>query len=92
MNNIIDIYNNILKYDNKIINFVIDKNNIIWFKFLTICRLLNYKSSKDTLKAHVFKENKVRFKELNLYFYPKDQLDTIYINERGLYTFNYKNK
>ena len=55
MNNIIDIYNNILKYDNNIINFVIDKNNIIWFKFLTISKLLNYKSSKDALKVHVFK-------------------------------------
>ena len=54
MNNIIDIYNNILKYDNKIINFVIDKNNIIWFKFLSISNLLNYKRSK---------ENKIRFKE-----------------------------
>ena len=92
MNNIIDIYNNILKYDNKIINFVIDKNNIIWFKFLTISKLLNYKSSKDALKVHVFKENKIRFKELDLYFKPKEQLDTIYINESGLYTFLIKSK
>jgi prophage antirepressor-like protein len=92
MNNIIDIYNNILKYDNNIINFVIDKNNIIWFKFLSISNLLNYKSSKDALKVHVFKENKIRFKELNLYFKSKDRPDTIYINESGLYTFLIKSK
>ena len=92
MNNIIDIYNNILKYDNNIINFVIDKNNIIWFKFLSISRLLNYKRSKDALKAHVFKENKIKFKELDLYFKPNEQLDTIYINESGLYTFLIKSK
>ena len=92
MNNIIDIYNNILKYDNNIINFVIDKNNIIWFKFLSISKLLKYKSSKDALKAHILKENKIRFKELNLYFKPKEQLDTIYINESGLYTFLIKSK
>jgi len=92
MNNLIDIYNNILKYDSNIINFVIDKNNIIWFKFLSISKLLNYKSSKDALKVHVYKENKIRFKELDLYFKPKEQLDTIYINESGLYTFLIKSK
>jgi len=55
MNSIIDIYNNI--------DFVIDINGLVWFKFLSICRILNYKSSKDTLRDHVFKENKIkRFK------------------------------
>ena len=92
MNSIIDIYNNILKYNNKVINFVIDKNGIIWFKFLSICRILDYKSSKDALRDHVFKENKIKLKNLNLYFKIRDQPNTIYINESGLYTFLFKSK
>ena len=92
MNNIIDIYNNILKYDNNIINFVIDKNNVIWFKFLSITKLLNYKSSKDALKVHVSKENKIKLKNLQLFFKVKEHPDTIFINESGLYTFLFKSK
>ena len=92
MNSIIDIYNNSLKYNNKIINFVIDRNGIIWFKFLSICKILNYKSSKDALRDHIFKENKIKLKNLKLYFKIKDQPNTIYINESGLYTFLFKSR
>ena len=92
MNSIIDIYNNILKYNNKIINFVIDKNEIIWFKFSSICKILNYKSSKDALRDHIFNKDKIKLKNLKLYFKIKDQPNTIYINESGLYTFLFKSR
>ena len=70
----------------------IDKNNTIWFKFLSISKLLNYKSSKDALKVHVFKENKIKLKDLKLYFKINLHPDTIYINESGLYSFLIKSK
>jgi prophage antirepressor-like protein len=92
MNSIIDIYNNILKYNNKIINFVIDKDEIIWFKFSSICKILNYKSSKDALRDHIFNKDKIKLKNLKLYFKIKDQPNTIYINESGLYTFLFKSR
>jgi prophage antirepressor-like protein len=92
MNSIIDIYNNILKYNDNIINFVIDTDNIIWFKFLSICKILKYKSSKDTLRDHIFKENKIKLKDLQLIIKNKDHPDTIYINENGLYTLLIKSR
>ena len=92
MNSIIDIYNNILKYNNNNIDFVIDINGLIWFKFLSICKILNYKSSKDTLRDHVFKENKIKLKDLKLIFKRTEHGDTIYINESGLYNLLFKSK
>ena len=92
MNSIIDIYNNILKYNNNNIDFVIDFNGLIWFKFLSICKILNYKSSKDTLRDHIFTENKIKLKNLKLIFKKHEHGDTIYINEFGLYNLLFKSK
>jgi len=47
--NNIYINDNILEYNNNKIIYIIDINNIIWFKFLSICKILNYKSSKCAL-------------------------------------------
>ena len=51
MNTIVDIFNNELIYNNNKINYVIDIENNIWFKFLSLAKLLNYKSRKDTLRT-----------------------------------------
>ena len=92
MNSIIDIYNNILKYNDNNLDFVIDINGIIWFKFLSICKILNYKSSKDALRDHIIKDNKIKLKYLKLILKNKNHPNTIYINESGLYTFLFKSK
>jgi hypothetical protein len=69
--------------------FTYDQNT---HKFLSICKILNYKSSKDTLRDHVFKENKIKLKDLQLIIKNKDHPDTIYINENGLYTLLIKSR
>ncbi len=61
MNTIIDIYNEILFYNNTEINYIIDINNIIWFKFISISKILEYKSTKDVLRDHINKEHKMLF-------------------------------
>jgi hypothetical protein len=48
MDTIIDLFNNTLIY--------IENN--IWFKFISISKLLNYKSNKDTLRDLV---NKLKY-------------------------------
>jgi hypothetical protein len=57
MNTILDIYNSVLKYNNNEINFIIDFDGNIWFKFINITKMLNYKSRKDALRL-IKKENK----------------------------------
>ena len=66
MNSIIDIYNNFLIYNNQTIDYLLDNSCNIWFKFITISNLLNYKSRKDALRDLISKDNKKRLKEINL--------------------------
>jgi len=86
-------YNNdILEYNNNKIYFIIDSNNIIWFKFLSICKILNYNCSKDTLRNNILKEEKIQLKYLKITIKNNNHPNTIYINENGLYSFLKKSK
>ena len=58
MNAVIDIFNNQLVYDKNNINYVIDIENNIWFKFLSVAKLLKYKSSKDDVLPNLRKHGK----------------------------------
>ena len=95
MNTVIDIYNKILLYNNNEINFIIDINNIIWFKSKSIIKILEYKSIKDTVRDNINKENKIQFKNIKRMNQNKnnsEQPDTVYINESGLYTLLIKSR
>ena len=45
----IDIFNNLLKYNEKEVFIIIDKNNQIWFKLKDIVKLLNYNDYSRTV-------------------------------------------
>ena len=45
----IDIFNNLLKYNQEEIFIIVDKNNQIWFKLRDILKLLGYKNYKKAL-------------------------------------------
>jgi 3-methyladenine DNA glycosylase AlkD len=66
MNNIIDIFNNSLIYNNNKINILLDIDNNIWFQFISIAKLLNYKSKKDALRDNISNENKRRLKDIKI--------------------------
>lgn len=87
MNSIIDIYNNILIYNNNTIDYLLDNSCDIWFKFITISNLLNYKNRKDALRDLISKDNKKKLKEIKTLIKIKEHPNTIYINESGLYNF-----
>ena len=82
MNSIIDIYNNILIYNNNTIDYVLDNSCDIWFKFITISNLLNYKNRKDALRDLISKNNKKKLKEIKTLIKIKEHPNTIYINEK----------
>jgi prophage antirepressor-like protein len=86
METIIDIYNNLLSYNNNKINYLIDTDENIWFKFQDVNTILEYKSSKDTLRDKISKENKSKYKNIKIINKIKiKQENTIYVNEYGLY-------
>lgn len=49
MNTVIDIYNRVLFYDKTEINYIIDNDERIWFNFINIAKILEYKSTKDVI-------------------------------------------
>lgn len=86
MDNIIDIYNKILYFKNDGINFILDIDNIIWFKFSNIAYILEYKDRNDVLKKHVDKKYRKHIKNIKTnQEIIKQKPDTVYINESGLY-------
>lgn len=92
MNTIIDIINNQLVYNKNKINYVIDIENNIWFRFLSIAKLLKYKSSKDALRDLVNKDNKSLLKNIKILIKVKEHPNTVYINEKGIYNFLMKSR
>jgi superfamily II DNA or RNA helicase len=89
------IMNNILIYNSNNIDYVIDTENNMWFKFINVCNLLEYKSGKDVLRDHVNKEHTTQLKNITLLNKDKkknDQPATIYINKNGLYSLLIKSK
>ena len=88
MNNIIDIKSNILFYKNIDVNYIIDINNIVWYNYNSVSKILKYKNSYNLLKYNINKKNKILLK--NIKRHPNDIIslehpNTIYINKSGLF-------
>ena len=92
MNVIIDIYNKTLSYNNNDIHYEMDKEGNIWFKFLSIVKLLEYKSSKDILKYKVDIHHRKKLKNIRNLHNKNEQPHTVYINEEGLFSLLLKSK
>ena len=72
--------------------YLIIWNYNIWFKFISISKLLNYKSNKDALRDLVNKENKKLLKKIKVLTKIKDHPNTVFINEKGIYSFLIKSR
>lgn len=89
MDNIIDIKNNKLNFNNKEVYIILDKDNEPWFKGKDICKILEYERSRDAISRHIDEEDKVKYKEFpEAVKHGVENIDvkTIFINESGLYS------
>ena len=77
---------NTITFENSKIIVVIDNDNIIWFNAKQICISLKYKQVKQAIINNVEKSDKIQLKNMNISFEIKQQPDSIYINESGLYS------
>jgi superfamily II DNA or RNA helicase len=85
-NTIIDIYNKTLFYNKFEIKFILDTDNLLWFKFSDIASILEYKDRNDVLKKHVDKKYRKHIKNIETkHNIEKQKPDTVYITECGLY-------
>ena len=101
-NKLIDVKNNMLKFDGKDVRIITDKTGDIWFKGANIANVLEYKNTRKSLIDHVDKDDKIEYFKLlgiedeNDSLLPsninKNDKISIYINESGLYSLIMKSK
>ncbi len=88
MSIIIDIFNNLLKYNEKEIFIIVDMNNQIWFKLKDILKILDYNDLARTV-SRLKVDNKKYFSDIKVLpsmAVPLNfQKTTIFIDEAGLY-------
>jgi prophage antirepressor-like protein len=87
----IDLFNNLLKYNQKEVFILVDKNNQIWFKLKDILKILNYTNLKKALySSFIDEKNKKTYRNIKM-MYPSRGTSsalhkyTIFIDEAGLY-------
>lgn len=87
MSNLIDLYNEILTFNNKQVIMIIDNKNNPWFLGKHVAKLLEYKDTGDTIRRKVsskYKKNYGDLKNYSKYDYPIS-IQSLFINEPGLY-------
>ena len=77
---------NTINFEKFKIIVIIDISKNIWFNAKQICKSLEYKDTKQPISNIIEKEDKIQLKNMNIKFHIKQQPDSIYINESGLYT------
>jgi prophage antirepressor-like protein len=94
MSSLINVYENLLKYNDKEVFIILDINNEIWFKLKDIFKLLGYINSRKAVQeAQVNNKYKKKYKYIKVY--PSEgtplnaQPTSIFVNEAGLYQLLY---
>jgi prophage antirepressor-like protein len=91
---LVDLYNGLLKYNNKDIVIVIDELMNIWFYAKQIAKILEYANTAITINQQVSNINKTTYEQLKNYskYEYKIQDHAIFINETGLHELIIKSK
>lgn len=96
MNNILDIKNGIIIFNNQKLDVVIDMDDIIWFNANNLCIVLGYRDCRSALHQHVDKLDRKYLKNIQYKLKIKKEKNTqpnsIYINESGLYSMLFKSR
>ena len=96
MSSIVDIYDNILKYEGSEIIIIIDQDNNVWFNAKQICKILEYDKNGTNIiiKRYVDYQNQTTYSNIKEYaqYHYNIQDHTIFINEAGLYELVLRSK
>ena len=91
----LDLINNILKYNGKNIKYVIDKENKPWFKGKDVAILLDYENTDQAIRLHISENDKQKLEKIGplpdrgLIFNDKE---SIYINVPGMFDLIFGSK
>lgn len=90
MSHIIDVFENLLMYNNKDVFIILDINNDIWFKMKDVLKILGYYNiTKINRVKGLDKKNATKFKYIkvgsSIALPLNSQPNAVFINEAGLY-------
>jgi prophage antirepressor-like protein len=93
---LIDIYNHILKYDDKEVYIAIhSKTSEPYFNAKQVCEMLNYEDYHQAIREHILKEDIFYLKDIVINYktlYKNVQGHSKFLNEGALYTLILKSK
>ncbi|AYV83097.1 MAG: BRO-N domain protein [Hyperionvirus sp.] len=90
MSNLIDLFNNILKYDDQEITVLMNVDGEPWFSGGQIAKILGYQDTASAVSTHVDSTNKAYYDDIKydlIGIKQKIHRQTVFINETGLYEF-----
>lgn len=91
MDTVIDLINNIISFNKKTITYVIDVDEIIWFRYKDVTKFLQIKDTKSAIRM-IDDIDRKSFGDLQLYYKKIQHKQTVYITESGLYSLLLKTK
>ena len=81
------------------IKIITDDNNVLWFKAKDISKYLGYSNTEQAIRVNVDEEYKIKLCDIELTIVPPllhsggiNAINTIYINEQGLYQLLFSSK
>jgi prophage antirepressor-like protein len=80
------LHNNYIIFEQHVINIIMDINNILWFNANDLTSALGYSDKKQTITHNIEKKDKIQLKYIKHEQIINDHLNSIYLNESGLYT------
>lgn len=85
---LINIFRQLIRFDNETITYIIDNDNNVWFTASAIANILEYSNKRQAIIDHVEAEDVMLYRDLKMYVdvVPHNAQDnTVYISEPGLY-------
>lgn len=93
MKNIFETLNeNYILFEKSIISVIIDNNDKLWFHSRELAKAIGYSDPKDAIRKHTDKNDKIQLKDINHSQNIKQQSQTVYLSESGLYKLILRSK
>jgi prophage antirepressor-like protein len=93
MKNILETLDeNYILFENKSINVIIDNSDKLWFNYNQLAKSIGYSDPKGALKKHTNKKDRIQLKYINHSINIKQQPQTLYLSEPGMYKLMLKSR
>ena len=93
MKNILETLDeNYILFENISINVIIDNSDKLWFNYNQLAKSIGYSDPKGALKKHTDKKDRIQLQYINHSIYIKQQPQTLYLSESGMYKLMLKSK